>query len=514
MRQLLGLVSQLLLSRKRRLRKASDNAIHQHLPIPHSDQFQFSYYHTAILSNVLPDVSASAACVRTRAIMEGLLTMTSAGHDFKQYNNNVKYVTTSAAKKQAPNSFCGFVLPKGATLHHLSPNRTKDFHDLFGNQSNQPNLSPPQPQPLDMALFDRFYTEEQFSFRFFHDSPKTAMILDMQDLHALRRGRQGLVKSCDKANPGGDPLACLSSVVDYLPPVTDTNIVRELSSIHRCDLTLVCSPYELDLLQYHYDISKEKLCLAPFFVDETIPQDFPLINVNTSIFPQFVFCGGFKHDPNVDAVHILLNHVWPRLRSEQPRATLHIYGAHCPSQLQATNHHANGVVVHGYVERLEDIFGPSSEGGPRILLAPLRFGAGIKGKIIDAWTYGMPVITTPVGSEGMTTWEEESGGVSSSLSFGGSVASTLDEFCHAATTMATDATKYHEAQQTGRVIMQELYSAQKNWRIVEDRLHQAMASLEARRERDTMRAILWHNSNRSTDYFSRWVELKESSKKK
>jgi glycosyltransferase involved in cell wall biosynthesis len=97
----------------------------------------------------------------------------------------------------------------------------------------------------------------------------------------------------------------------------------------------------------------------------------------------------------------LIRHVWPKIRQQLPTATLHIHGAYCTSELHQAAHNNqnknNGISVHGFTPKLQDIFRHGS-----ILLAPLRFGAGIKGKIVDAWTFGMPVVTTPIGSEGTT----------------------------------------------------------------------------------------------------------------
>jgi O-antigen biosynthesis protein len=438
--------------------------------------------------------------------MEGLLTMKHSNEtSSSDCENHVMYVTSASVKNNNDKATTNAGIDDGIPLHHLSPNDTAAFDaTMFSQQS----------QPLDMAIFDRFFTEEQFSHAIYRRFPHAAMILDMQDIHALRRGRQQIVQQYDdKERDAADPFASIPSALSHVPPLTESNLLRELSSIHRCDLTLVCSPYEMDLLRHHYGVPEEKLCLASFFVDtEKLPYNnhHPPIP-DFSIPPRFVFCGGFKHDPNVDAVRVLLDHVWPRIRSDLPHATLHIYGAHCPiSQLQANYSSCNphGIFVHGYEERLEAVFGPRK--GPSILLAPLRFGAGIKGKIVDAWTFGMPVVTTPIGSEGMTTKEEEK----DDYIFGGAVASTLDDFCHAAIVLATSSVDYFDAQQKGRAILQELFSASQNWKVVEQRLQQLLGSLETRRQRDSTQAILWHSSNRSTEYFSRWIELKENIDKK
>jgi hypothetical protein len=367
-----------------------------------------------------------------------------------------------------------------------------------------------QQQPLDTVVFDRFYVEEAYSFAFYEHFPDATMVLDMQDMHSLRWGREQLVRDMDTTYPNDDdPFACLEQVVAYTPTTDNPHLLRELASIHRTDLTLVCSPYELELLQTIYQIPPHKLCLASFFVDGTqrmIPP--PPVSSSPSDPPHYVFCGGFRHAPNLDAVRILLQHVWPRIRQQLPTAQLHIHGAYCPQEITQYHHTPNrlGIHVHGFTPSLDDIFGR----GGGILLAPLRFGAGIKGKIVDAWTFGMPVVTTPIGSEGMTTNDSDYDDSSSaSLLFGGRVASTLKDFCTHAVELAVDQTAYQKAQEAGQRLLGQLYHGQRNWGNVHESLMETKRHLTERRRSDYTRAMLWHHSNRSTEYFSRWIELKE-----
>jgi hypothetical protein len=411
-------------------------------------------------------------------------------------HDEVYYVTTAAPQQHHRSG--------APILLHVSPNDSRRFQEVFGNIAS-----------CDMVVFDRFFTEEQFSFHFWKQSKNVALILDMQDMHSLRWGRQDVVAKIDQEEEN-DPLeACLAKVMEYQPPATDDRLLRELASIHRSDLTLVCSPYELELLQREYGIPNEKLCLAPFFVDGTRA----LKNKSSSdgdatvlrpVTPdddnvtRFVFCGGFKHAPNVDAVKILLKHVWPRLQSQLPTATLHIYGAFCPSMAQMRQQFGKNamtnVMVHGYVKSLEAVFANRPKS---ILLAPLRFGAGIKGKIVDAWTFGMPVVTTPIGSEGMTVSTVEY------ITFGGRIASSLDEFCQAALELAADQDLYERAQDDGRFLLQELFSAKYHGKRLQDALLSCITKLPEKRQRDFMQSMVWHQSLRSTEYFSRWIELKE-----
>ena len=260
-------------------------------------------------------------------------------------------------------------------------------------------------------------------------------------------------------------------------------------------------------LQTVYKVPTEKVLLASFFVEQQTLNQLPLPTSDATP-PRFVFCGGFKHAPNADAVQLLIDFVWPKIRLELPDASLHIYGAFCPEKLlQADN--KEGIFVHGYEPNLSTIFGDG------ILLAPLRFGAGIKGKIVDAWTFGMPVVTTPIGSEGMTRQihdnDDDNKHLHDDAEFGGSIASNLDGFCNHAIRLATRPEAYRQAQIRGRFLLKKLFDAEENWNHVQERLLEVMDKeyLSQQRETDYTQAILWHQSLRSTEYFSRWVELKE-----
>jgi hypothetical protein len=261
-------------------------------------------------------------------------------------------------------------------------------------------------------------------------------------------------------------------------------------------------------LEHVYGISSGKLSLAPFFVPmETIRPITSEILHSQNDAHSFVFCGGFKHAPNIDAVRLLLRTIWPQIRAQLPTAQLHIHGAYCPMEFQqAHNPVETGIHVHGYTPSLETVWDrPGS-----VLLAPLRFGAGIKGKIIDAWTYGMPVVTTPVGAEGMTTmaWRGDE------KSFGGDIAWTIADFVELAVQLVVTTKQYVDAAQRGQDLLCEMQNRETNWTRVASAIDQVRVDLHQRRSVDYTRALLWHHSTRSTEYFSRWIELKETSTEK
>lgn len=469
------------------------------LVLPRHDYHSFHYYRwfssseikTLVVSNIVPDSSASAAGVRTQALL------TSLAQDFPVHLVTSVSTSTSVPKPEkstvsaakARDVIEEILALRNISWSHLPPNRSDQLREFCRQHSK-----------VTTILFDRFYNEEAYSFAFKEYYPDATLVLDMQDMHSLRGGRESIVHHWDSRHTGGDPFQVLDQVMTYIPSIEEPQFLRELASIHRSDLTLVCSPYELSLLQSVYGISSSKLCLAPFFVPIKQVHEAPIPASST---PSFVFCGGFKHAPNLDAVRILLRHIWPRIRTHLPTATLHIHGAYCPIEFQqAHSPKEHGIHVHGYTPSLDQVF-LDRQGG--VLLAPLRFGAGIKGKIIDAWTYGMPVVTTPVGSEGLIGY-----GQGELSSFGGGVAWTLEDFVEMAVEHAVSSDTRHQATKSGQELLRKNQNGTTNGERVKASLNETTTNLQVKRRHDYTRALLWHQFTRSTEYFSRWIELKES----
>lgn len=106
------------------------------------------------------------------------------------------------------------------------------------------------------------------------------------------------------------------------------------------------------------------------------------------------FIGNYLHRPNVDAVHYFVREIYPAVRETLPALKVFIVGDHAPPEI--TNYASDDVTVTGYLADVSPLFQSC-----RIFIAPLRFGSGIKGKIGQALSYGLPVITTSIGAEGM-----------------------------------------------------------------------------------------------------------------
>ena len=108
-----------------------------------------------------------------------------------------------------------------------------------------------------------------------------------------------------------------------------------------------------------------------------------------------VFVGGFRHPPNVDAVMWFAQEVFPLVREQLPQVRFHCIGADTPAQITALGR-LPGITVHGHVPDLDPYMD-----GARLALAPLRYGAGVKGKVNLSMAHGQPVVATACAVEGM-----------------------------------------------------------------------------------------------------------------
>ena len=362
----------------------------------------------------------------------------------------------------------------------------------------------------DVAIFDRFYSEEQFSTGVRKLRPSTLRILDMQDSHALRLSRQRCV-----LNEGGSIVAATRA----FPTAFDATHSREVAAILRSDLTFACSPVELTWLRDECNVPATKLALAPLFYDaDGADSRTPAFGVRTG----FLSLGTFRHPPNVDATHFLVRDVWPRVRAALPAAQLSLIGSHPTKEVMALHAPHDGVHVKGYVsnERLRKLLRLS-----RVLIAPLRFGAGLKGKVLEAWSHGTPVVTTPIGAEGMV--DPHGARYNPHYGLNHHDHCDVDDVpawggLHRATDapgIAADAVRLHSDRSlwaSCRGVARRLCTTLFDETRVLDELRMvvqiALAQITERRRSDYCGAALWHHRQRSTELLAKYIELKEATR--
>lgn len=418
------------------------------------------------VSPVWPERTSSAAGVRTSDLIASFL----------EKECKVSYAAMASPNKHSE----ALARDGGVEVYPCQANRVDDFKRI---------LDAARPTTV---VFDRYYAEEMFSYIVRDHIPDAMRVLDMQDVHFLRTWRQKVVG-------GGE--TDLWKVIRSMPPSTYEPCLRELASIYRCDVTCVCSPREIEILQHQYGVDEDRLVEAGFFNE---PQC-----VDTTSFGErhdAMMIGNFRHPPNADSVQWACRFLWPAVRSAMKDLgvdrlpSLHVYGAYGEGQA-GLHDPEHGIEFHGFAPSLDMM------SQYRVLFAPLRFGAGLKGKIVDAWKYGCPVITTPVGSEGM--------GDHNCNDWGGfGTAITEQDIIRDFIALYTDKEVWFRCQTQGFHLLDVLYNRERTLTALHESLHERYTTLTSwRNSKNYIGEILWSQSMRCTEYFSRWIELKETCSK-
>ena len=329
----------------------------------------------------------------------------------------------------------------------------------------------------EIVLFDRFMMEEQFGWRVAEFCPKALRILDTEDLHFLRKVRRQQLK---KGIPFSEE-ALLTSI----------EAKREVASILRCDLSLIISSYEVELLTTTFKIDPSLLLYLPFMLESisnaTIDSWLPF-----SERENFVFIGNYFHQPNIDAV-LELKKIWPTIRKKLPQAEVHIYGSYVNQQIQQLHKPEQGFLVKGFAKNANEVVSKA-----KVVLAPIRFGAGIKGKLTEAMLCGTPSVTTIIGAEGMHN----------SLPWNGFITNSEDDFINKAVTLYTDENVWETVQENGIAIINSIYNRELLETSFIDRINELILNLENHRTNNFLGSLLQHQTLQSTKYMSKWIEEK------
>lgn len=323
-----------------------------------------------------------------------------------------------------------------------------------------------------IVLFDRFMVEEQFGWRVSESCPDALRILDTEDLHCLRNARQLAVKEGREF-----------TLDDLFSDVAK----REIASILRCDVSLMVSEFEMELLQNQFKISKELLYYLPIFAKKL--DEFPTYSDRND----FVFIGNFLHEPNWDCVKHLSEVIWPILHLQLPEAKMLIYGAYPSQKVLQLHQPKQNFYIKG---RAEDAFEVVKNA--KVVLAPIRFGAGIKGKLIEAMQCGTPSVTSSIGSEAMHE----------NMEWNGFVRDNPSEFVDMSVSLYQDEKVWNKCQENGFKILEKRYEKS----LFEDdfimEVNSLLENLKQHRNANFIGSILRHHLLSSTKYMSKWIEEK------
>lgn len=331
----------------------------------------------------------------------------------------------------------------------------------------------------DVVMYDRYMIEEQFGWRVAKRCPNAIRILDTEDLQSLRNARHQAYKA--------------TGSLDTTDLQTELAI-REVAAILRCDLTIMISPAEIKLLEDVYQVPSHLLSYLPFFFEKEA--------LAKAVKPyaareHFVSIGNFRHAPNWDSVLWLKQQIWPKIRKQLPKAELHIYGAYPPKKATDLHCAKSGFFVKGWADDAYQVVEQA-----RVLLAPLRFGAGIKGKLADAMLCGTPSVTTDIGAEGMET----------ASAWAGAVANDVEGIVDNAIELYQSETCWQAASQLAEANRKTLFA--KDGRVTQffSQIAEIDRDVEGYRRRNFIGLMLNHHSHKSSQYMSQWIAAKNASK--
>ena len=401
-----------------------------------------STVHCLIIGKVWPEPSSTAAGRRTADIIRSLQA---AG----------THVSFACGAKPSEHSLDLDAL--GVASHTVQPNDSA-FDTWIAE------LAP------DVVVFDRFMIEEQFGWRVEKACPQALRVLDTSDLHCLREARQTQLKQ-------GGALDLYNEIA-----------LREVAAIHRSDLTLMISEFEMEVLRTQFDIPQAQIAYWPFGLElgDSKFQEFEARQ-------HFIMIGSFMHPPNVDAARWCKQAIWPLIRKALPEAELHCYGSY--GDKYQGELHAPKAGFH-YKGRAENAL--ATMANYRVNLAPLRYGAGLKGKVFDGFQTCTPTVTTPIGAEGIV----------GELDWGCAISADPLQFAEAAIEIYANAEQWSHVQAQGQRIARERFDAAMWQPQLPQLLESALSNLTENRHQHFTGRMLRHHHHRSTEFMSRWIEAK------
>lgn len=334
----------------------------------------------------------------------------------------------------------------------------------------------------EIVIFDRFLTEEQYGWRIMETCPNALRILNTEDLHFLRKTREEYVRKEQK-------IATDLHLLDFSNDYT----MRELASIYRSDLSIIISKVELGLLVNELNVPQELLIYLPLFIENTTLSS----SVSWKDKSDFLFIGNNLHKPNVDAVQQLVTSIWPRIHNRLPQSRLIIAGAYPNQSILRLENKELKIHVVGHVKAIDELYSTV-----RVSLVPLRFGAGIKGKIIETAEQGVPFIATSIGVEGMlldNQWDQ-------------CVSDDWDEFVEKAISLFQNELDLSHFQKLNNEHLQSLFNLVDFEPIFMEQVEELLDNMPSFRQRRYYSQLIQHHTLMSTKYLSKWIMEKNKTK--
>ena len=396
-----------------------------------------------IIGKVFPEPNSTAAGSRMIQLMDLFLTQ----------NYQITFLSTATISE---NSFD--LSSKNISFQNIVLNDSS-FDELIKN------LNP------EIVIFDRFTTEEQFGWRVSEQVPNAVKILDTEDLHFIRTAREKAFRQ--------------NKFLENSDLINDV-FKRELASILRCDLSLIISEFEMNLLIEKFKIDKNILFYLPLFGAVKKPE------TSFSERKNFISIGNFLHEPNWQTV-LQLKKLWKNIKNQLPEAEIHIYGAYASEKVCQLHNEKEGFIIKGRAESVETVFNTA-----KVLLAPIPFGAGIKGKLLESMQFGLPNVTSAVGAEAMHGNHD----------WNGFITDNETEFVEKAVLLYQDENLWQKSQENGYKIVENRFKKELFEPHFIHKIQEISENLESHRNQNFLGQILQHHTLQSTKYLSKWIEEK------
>ncbi len=398
--------------------------------------------------------------------------------------NILSYVNACLAQQWRV-TFCSAAEPTGQSVD-LAKLGVTTFQAELNHSSFDKRVSELRP---DIVIFDRFLSYEQFAWRVKQACPNAMLVLDAEDLHGLRHARHQYLKhtSINNELPAAETI-CETTHQHYL--YNDISL-RELACIYMADVTLVLSHFEQQLLRNTFNVPKHQIAHMPFIINPAEPSVLSYTQKQ-----DFVFIGNFRHAPNYHAAKVLREQIWPKLyqilKSEHPNIACHVYGAYLSPKAKQLENKSLRFFVHGYAHDQFDVINQA-----RVMLAPIAFGAGVKGKFLDAMQCHTPSVTSTIGSEGITH-----------LPWAGKVCDNIADIITHSAHLYNNEADWQQANTNGKNILQHDYAYDSNQQAFIECLSKHHAALTTHRQNSFLQQLLSKQQFQSSKYMSQWIEAK------
>jgi glycosyltransferase involved in cell wall biosynthesis/GT2 family glycosyltransferase/ADP-heptose:LPS heptosyltransferase len=359
-----------------------------------------------VIAPVLPTFDRDSGSFR---LFQILRLLRQAGHE-------VTFIAQAGAGGIDPQPYVEALQELGISVFPHDPEK---LHERAGVKLNLPNLN--LQEILTRHHYDTAYLYKSFiALQYMEDilnySPHTCIVVDSVDLQFLREQRL--------AELSGDP---------EITKKCNRNKKIELTAYQLADVVITITQTE-----------KQKLLqLIPEIKIDVVPNIHPVLSAVAPFKSRhdLLFVGGFLHHPNVDAMEHFCKNIWPLIASRLPDVKFYLVGDRPPDAIKSFA--SDRIIVTGFVPEIEPFLQKC-----RISIAPLRYGAGMKGKIGEAMSAGLPVISTSIGAEGMD------------LTIGKNVllADNDQDFAEAVVRLYNDERLWNELSFNGRRFIQERFS--------------------------------------------------------